>query len=69
MKSILFKKRIYGDKQEILLKLAELKMLSVMEIGPYIGVMLDGSTAYYYDLGKGVNMDRKICDICGYYFK
>ena len=40
-------------------------MLSVMEIGPYIGVMLDGSTAHYYDVEKGVNMDRKICGMCG----
>ena len=67
MKSILFKKRIYGGKQEILLKLAQLKMLGVMEIGPYIGVMLDGSTAYYYDVEKGVNMDKKMCDMCGCY--
>lgn len=48
IKSILFRKRMYGHKDQLLLKVAELKLLAVLETGPYLGTMLDGSDAYFH---------------------
>ena len=49
IKNILFKKRIYGDRQYIIDVLAEFKFLSVLEIGPYMGMMIDSSDGHLMD--------------------
>jgi hypothetical protein len=42
----LFKKRVYGDKQYIIDALAEFKLLSILEIGPYMGTMADSTDGH-----------------------
>lgn len=48
IKNILFKKRIYGSKEEIIPILAEIKFMGVLQIGPFLGNMLNGTDAYLY---------------------
>lgn len=46
IKNIMYKKRIYGQKKVVIDQLAELKLLSLLQIGPYIGQMIDNSDGY-----------------------
>lgn len=44
--TLLFKRRIYASRDHALRIFAEMKLLSLLEIGPYIGRMADGSDGY-----------------------
>lgn len=46
IKYLLYKKRVYGDVQAIFDVLAELKFMSILQIGPYVGTMIDGSDGF-----------------------
>lgn len=46
VKFLLFKKRIHGDIQYIFDILAEMKLLSSLRKGPYMGTVINGSDGY-----------------------
>jgi hypothetical protein len=46
---IMYKKRIYGEEQDLVRRFAELKLMSLMEVGPRLGRMINDADGYITD--------------------
>ena len=43
---MMYKKRIYGEESEIIRRFAEIKLMSLLEVGPQLGRMINDSDGY-----------------------